>query len=621
MQFLFKFFLLFLFGVQSSYAINNHITPIIDYLLGDSLLGDKAKFLIFSNKETDTSLLSGTLSITKASNENDITDYVLYWGSDAESKLSEIAIANIPKTSENLLYTFPDNTPIPSGATHLLVFSKNINGEMQRGVNTAINHPLSATSKLKIKINAKALKNHVFQAHNQYGSQITYKNNIYVISFKKDEFISEEHDGGRPYVNKISERNSSLMQTELLDKDEIEIYRAFNDGHHRFSLSIDKEGYIHIIGDMHHGAGGSGKGGSGRINTDNPLPNRFHDAYGEQMYWISNEPEDISEFTFIGNDINKHFPCNRTTYNYFIKDMNATLYLAGRQSVRENKSHELGTLGLCLAKYNAIDKLWQIMGNIPANNYGLEENGDIFFPSIVWEPHGYNAFGGDISNQWYQSYYSNIKFDSNNRMHLTTSLNADNNHSNITHIMYAYSDNGGSTFKRLDTSNPLIHSLPMRITDTDLNKPTIILSQTSNIHSAEAVFPAIFWNNTFSPVITYTDASTQKSRYKYFEEEIKEWISKDFSISVESIRGDHYNLKNNTMITIGYNKINHKSSFVDSGTIYKLTTEDRNAFTDDYLIREVDNRLLSDKNILRGISEINNTSVIISIEIPMVTDP
>ena len=54
----------------------------------------------------------------------------------------------------------------------------------------------------------------------------------------------------RPYINKIDETNSSNIETALLDTCETDIYRVFDDAHHRFDIGIDENGYIHVIGDM-----------------------------------------------------------------------------------------------------------------------------------------------------------------------------------------------------------------------------------------------------------------------------------------------------------------------------------------------------------------------------------
>ena len=465
---------------------------------------------------------------------------------------------------------------------------------------------------LKFKVNALAPEGHVFQGHNQYSSNITFNGNIYVISFESDD---RKYFGGRPYINKIAENNQSDIQTELLDKNEIDVYSRFDDPHHRFAMSIDKNGYIHIIGDMHHGAGGSSVGGSNRSTSDNPLPDRFHNAYGEQMYWISERPEDISAFRFIGDDADKHYTCNRTTYNYFIKDNDNELYLAGRHSVRENKSHESGTLGLCVAKYDSVLKKWTALGGIDAEDYGLKQDGDIFFSSLLWEPHGYNK---SDTSQWYQNYVSKVKFDKNNRMHITSNINADTVHNNATHIIYAYSDNGGKTFFRLDGS--ALSTLPMRITDTPINIPSIVLTQNKEQPIFESYTPALFWDKDFSPAISYYNISNpdnRKTTYTFYDKYSQEWHKRDFAINVESIRTEQYPLSDGSMLIIGNRyQAHHKQSFNDFGTIYELTKTDRQSISADYLIREVDDKLLRERNILRGSSEINGTSAIITIEIP-----
>lgn len=94
----------------------------------------------FTDTDLDGSQLAGTVTISKASNESDVTHYVLYWGSDATTKQSGTAIANIATTGSNVTYTFSANTAVPSSplATHLLVYTKNADGEMATGVSVAI---------------------------------------------------------------------------------------------------------------------------------------------------------------------------------------------------------------------------------------------------------------------------------------------------------------------------------------------------------------------------------------------------------------------------------------------------------------------------------------------------
>ncbi len=460
--------------------------------------------------------------------------------------------------------------------------------------------------KLKITLNTSAPDGHIFQGHNQYSSLVSYKGNIYVFSLD---------DIRRPYINKIDEADSKKIETALLDTDEEDIYCVYDDGHHRFSIGIDEDGYIHVIGDMHHGSGDTGAGGSSRMESDNPLPERFHGAYGGQMYWVSDNPEDISSFTFVGKDAKKRFPCNRTTYNYFRQDKKGTLYLAGRQSVREPKSHEQGTLGLCLARYDNGNKEWVMLGATPLDNYGFTQSYDYVVPSILWEPHGYNR-GED--SKWYQSYYSNIKFDKNNVMHLTASINADSEHDGPTDVIYAYSKDQGDSFYRADGTK--IESLPMRITDTELSRPTIAISQTKDDVVFEAMFPALFWDKNYAPAISYlnvSDFDNNRTSYKYYDKSSNEWHNKEFDIKVESIRSDHYALSNGSMLMIGTKSELHRmKNFTDEGTVCMLSDTDKKSISGGYFLREIDKTLLRDKNILRGISDIDGRGVILSINLP-----
>ena len=63
------------------------------------------------------------------------------------------------------------------------------------------------------------------------------------------------------------------------------------------------------------------------------------------MYWISDEPEDISSFTFVGKDIKRRYPCNRTTYNYFRQDRKGKLYMAGTGKIVTAPYYYIGEPG------------------------------------------------------------------------------------------------------------------------------------------------------------------------------------------------------------------------------------------------------------------------------------
>jgi hypothetical protein len=89
-----------------------------------------------TDNDLDSGEISGTASITKASDETDITHYALYWGSDATTKTGSAAITTLAKTGNNLTYTFSDTAT--DGASHLLVYTRNAENEMSTGVATVI---------------------------------------------------------------------------------------------------------------------------------------------------------------------------------------------------------------------------------------------------------------------------------------------------------------------------------------------------------------------------------------------------------------------------------------------------------------------------------------------------
>ncbi|MGK5091252.1 DUF1566 domain-containing protein [Deltaproteobacteria bacterium TL4] len=94
----------------------------------------------FTDTDPDTGEIGGVVTITKAGNESEVTHYVLYWGSNATTKLSGYeALSSIAKTGSDLTYSFNENTSIPSGVNYLLVFTRNDAGEMTTGVSIGFN--------------------------------------------------------------------------------------------------------------------------------------------------------------------------------------------------------------------------------------------------------------------------------------------------------------------------------------------------------------------------------------------------------------------------------------------------------------------------------------------------
>jgi len=92
----------------------------------------------FADMDFNKGLISGPLTILKAVDESNITQYALYWGIDKNTKLNK-PITVLTKTGLNLIYYFPTDTPVPAEARYFLVYTQNAYGEMTNGISALIN--------------------------------------------------------------------------------------------------------------------------------------------------------------------------------------------------------------------------------------------------------------------------------------------------------------------------------------------------------------------------------------------------------------------------------------------------------------------------------------------------
>ena len=189
------------------------------------------------------------------------------------------------------------------------------------------------------------------------------------------------------------------------------------------SLAVDKDGYIHVTADMH--------------NQD-------------WVYYISDGSNSIRSFTqYLPGDAR----CpggNTITYPQFFKDNHDELYLAYRQKVKDD-GHEPGEMGGAVARYNRKDRNWTMLG-------GTAHDGA---KTLVWANGGTrnrNGRGG-----WYQKPSIRLFWDSSNRMHLATTMavepHPERTFNGMTDLLYAYSDDGGATWKKAGGED--ITSLPL----------------------------------------------------------------------------------------------------------------------------------------------------------------
>ena len=194
--------------------------------------------------------------------------------------------------------------------------------------------------------------------------------------------------------------------------------------HNGASVAIDRNGYIHVAGNMHHSPYNHPK-------TGNPY---YEYAW---QYVVSDKPEDISSFTFIGDDESRTIPGTWITYPSFARDPNGVLYITFRHRIKFGTGWSPGIMAAAIARYDADAKIWVMLGGTQYA-HGVK--------TFFWNDSGAEGTA-------YQPYRPRIFFDRDSRMHVTWVVDDGNGSSGYhTHVLYAYSDDGGDTFKRADGS-------------------------------------------------------------------------------------------------------------------------------------------------------------------------
>lgn len=253
-------------------------------------------------------------------------------------------------------------------------------------------------------------------------------------------------------------------------------YLCKKDGHNEFIVGLDKEGYIHVMGNMHN--------------------NRWR-------YWRSKSPYSITDG--FERDFDREGPDGVATsrgecsYYYFRKSNSGELFMCCRASAEFPRDGE-GDRGVGLYKYNCDTRKWEARG---AFGGSPECNRNVIF----WE--------GSLR---YQMYKVDIRFDKNDRMHLAVMADRKTSDTSIeSYVMYAYSDDYGLTWHNADGT---VLSLPMNIDNMD-----IIDSQSGPLSyngSSEVVergitseHAQILLDKDNTPAIVYsTDSHTWYSYYK-----------------------------------------------------------------------------------------------------------
>ncbi len=323
-----------------------------------------------------------------------------------------------------------------------------------------------------------------------------YTDNTYtpLWSFNGNTYCIWQDNSRRPWVTKIS---GADITTVPLDPDPD--YTARDDGHHKYSIGIDKNGYIHVTGDMHNYPAG-----------DDHNPSRYQDKI--IMYWVSNQPESVSDgFSFVGGDAERAILGHTFSYGAFYADNNGELYYYTRMRaiVTNPPSHFSGEMGVGLFKYNAAEESWTALGG----KAPLDKAGADYYNVILWEDNG-------MAGGWYQGFRGTVRFDRENRLHFSSSITAsDVDHP--THVVYGCSDDGGQTWKRADGSQV---DLPMRVESGS--------SQADIVDQGESydLFTSVFFDQEGTPAVNFTrkksDGSFYNVEYRYWNETAGSWSSR-----------------------------------------------------------------------------------------------
>lgn len=261
---------------------------------------------------------------------------------------------------------------------------------------------------------------------------VHYNNNTYLVYVDAN---------ARPLVVQKS-CNDTLVTVPL---DSNPDYTAFLDGHHRFSIGIDKNGYLHIAGDMHFYP----------TVPANYLPLRYQNQ--TILYWVSNAPYDITKgFSFAGGlNASTAIPGQFWNQGHFFNDNNQELYYTAMIRSVYNVAYRLtGEMGVGLYKYNAATHSWTALGATPPVNPS-NPAGTQYFTSLYWD---YSGFGSPAGQpQWFNNYWPAFQFDNQNTLHFSLSVNTSINIIGETRVVYAKSFDGGVTWYKANgkTSIPL----------------------------------------------------------------------------------------------------------------------------------------------------------------------
>jgi len=132
--------------------------------------------------------------------------------------------------------------------------------------------------------------------------------------------------------------NGSSVTTALVDD-----YKFLRDGHHSVSIGMDRDGYIHVSGDMHNYP----------IANTMHLPAEYRS--GKCMYWRSDAPYSIDSFTWLGGGEDGAMPWG-TSFSYvsFTNDRHGRLFYYARTRFSDNGNAH----AFSVSRYDEGTRVW-----------------------------------------------------------------------------------------------------------------------------------------------------------------------------------------------------------------------------------------------------------------------
>jgi hypothetical protein len=251
----------------------------------------------------------------------------------------------------------------------------------------------------------------------------------------------------RVFVTEIDDATGKVTTVPL---DPNPNYLAFPEGHQRFTMGIDPNGYLHIAGDMH---------------GYNDTWTRYVERYDGQniLYWRSNRPLDVTGgFTFAGGEYStSHLPgLEWGGDSRFFNDKTGELYYGSR--VRAFIGGPLGGgngepfIAYGLYHYDTKTGIWTALGDSPEKDGPGATN---YQKVLYWE-----------WTMGFEAYNSEPRFDSHNRLHF--SLLGNTAHTDGSGLIYARSDDQGKTWKK--ANGAVIPHLPLRGKDGEPDQGDLI---------------------------------------------------------------------------------------------------------------------------------------------------